>query len=111
MAEVRKKKIEDKYDTESVKKKVKENKKNSTKEKVKTSDIKKKEEKVNEKKGLIAKIRIFCHGVKSEFDRVHWPSKNDMIKYSIATILFIVFFAGFFYLIDIVFAFVRSLFA
>lgn len=64
-----------------------------------------------EKKSLITRFRIFCHGVKSEFDRVHWPSKNDMVKYSIATIIFVIFFAVFFYLIDIIFALVQSLFS
>ena len=52
----------------------------------------------------------FFGEVKKELSKVKWPSKKDMIKYSIATIVFVIFFAGFFYLIDVVFAFVKSLF-
>ena len=70
----------------------------------------KKEEKSTKKKGFIAKIRIFFHGVASEFKRVHWPTKENMRKYSIATIFFIIFCGAFFYLIDVIFALIRSLF-
>ena len=107
MAEVRKKVVEDKYDTSSIK--IKEDKK---KEKSKKKDKPvKKVEKKEEKKGLIARIRIFFHGVVSEFKSVHWTSKEDMIKYSISTIIFIIFCSLFFYLIEVVFALVRSLFS
>ena len=70
----------------------------------------KKEEKSTKKKGFIAKIRIFFHGVASEFKKVHWPTKENMLKYSIATIFFIIFCGAFFYLIDVIFALIRSLF-
>lgn len=63
-----------------------------------------------EKRSLWVKFRIFCHGVKSEFQKVHWTSKNDMVKYSIATIIFVVFCSLFFYGIDIIFALIQSLF-
>ncbi|MDY2908646.1 MAG: preprotein translocase subunit SecE [Candidatus Faecimonas sp.] len=53
---------------------------------------------------------MFCHGVKSETKKVHWPTKKDMLKYSVATVLFIVFCSLFFYVIDIIFALVQSLF-
>jgi preprotein translocase SecE subunit len=102
MAEVRKKVLEDKYNTASIK---------TTKtEKVVKKSVKKTESKKAEKKGIIAGIKIFCNGVKSEFKKVHWTDKKSMIKYSIATILFVVFCAGFFYLIDVIFALVQSLF-
>ena len=45
-----------------------------------------------EKKSLWVRFRIFCHGVKSETLSVHWPSKKDMVKYSIATIVFVISF-------------------
>ena len=105
MAEVRKKVIEDKYDTASIK--VKEKKE----EKIVKKSEKKTETKKTQKKGLIARFRIFCNGVKSEFKKVHWTGKKDMLKYSIATIVFVVFCAGFFYLIDVLFALVQSLFS
>lgn len=63
-----------------------------------------------EKRSLWVKFRIFCHGVKSEFQKVHWTSKSDMVKYSIATIIFVVFCSLFFYGIDIIFALIQSLF-
>lgn len=63
-----------------------------------------------EKKNLWVRFRIFCHGVKSEFKKVHWTTKSDMIKYSVATIVFIVFCSLFFYGIDAIFAFFQALF-
>jgi len=104
MAEVRKKVVEDKYNTSSIK--VKEKKKEDKKKEKPVKKVEKKED----KKGLFTRIRIFFHGVVSEFKSVHWTSKEDMIKYSISTILFIVFCSLFFYLIDVLFALVRSLF-
>ena len=91
-----------KNDVEETKKdvKVKETKK------VKKEVSKKKEE----KKSLWVRFRIFCHGVKSETLSVHWPNKKDMIRYSIATIFFIIFCAAFFYAIDIIFALIQSIF-
>lgn len=103
MAEVRKKVVEDKYNTKSIKTKTKKDEKKV----VKTTS--KKEVKVTEKKGLFTKFRIFCNGVKSEFLKVHWPTKKDMVKYSIATIVFVVFCGLFFYAIDIIFALIKSL--
>ncbi len=106
MAEVRKKVVEDKYNTSRIKKS--DSKKKVKKEPAKVE--KKKEVKPVEKKSLFTRFRIFLHGVKSEFQKVHWPTKENMIKYSIATVFFIIFCAAFFYLIDVIFAFVRSLF-
>lgn len=66
--------------------------------------------KIEEKKGLWGSFMTFCHGVKSEFIKVRWTSKKDMVKYSIATIVFIVFCSLFFYGIDTIFALIQSLF-
>lgn len=103
MAEVRKKVLEDKYNTAGIK--VKEKKEKNTVKKVE-----KKTERKEEKKSVFAKFLIFCNGVKSEFKKVHWTDKKSMVKYSVATIFFIVFCAGFFYLIDVIFALIQSLF-
>ena len=74
-------------------------------------DKKKTDEKQKEpKKSLWVRFRIFCHGVKSEFSKVHWTSGKDLVRYSIATIFFIIFFALLFYLIDVIFALIQSLF-
>jgi preprotein translocase SecE subunit len=75
----------------------------------KKEELNKKKEKKQEKKSLWIRFRTFCSGVKSEFDKVHWTSKSKMIKYSIATIIFIIFCALFFYAIDIIFAWIQSL--
>lgn len=105
MAEVRKRVLEDKYNTASIKKSTK--KKETKKDNVK---VVKKEDKKVEKKGLWTKFRIFCHGVGSEFKKVHWPTKENMLKYSIATIVFVIFCGLFFYAIDVIFALIQSLF-
>jgi len=75
----------------------------------KVEKTKKKENQKEVKKSLWVRFRIFCHGVKSEFLKVHWTQKNDLVKYSIATIFFLVFTALFFYVIDVLFALVQSL--
>lgn len=83
--------------------------KNSTK---KERKVEKKANKkvIVEKKSLWTKFRIFCNGVKSESGKIHWPNKKDMVKYSVATIVLVVFFALFFYLIDVIFALIQTLF-
>lgn len=80
------------------------------KNKAKKSEKKVKKNSSNDKKSLWAKFRIFCNGVKSEFGKVHWPDKKDMLKYSIATIVFIILLALFFYVIEVIFALVQTLF-
>ena len=61
------------------------------------------------KRSFMKKIKKFFSEVKKELGNVKWPSKKDMIKYSIATIIFVIFFAVFFYLIDLLVAFIKSL--
>lgn len=56
------------------------------------------------------KIIKFFKGVKKEISRVRWPNKKEMIKYSVATILFILFFALFFYLFDTIVAILIEIF-
>ena len=73
---------------------------------VKEKTAKKKEEK---KEGLWTRIVLFFKGVKSEWKRVKWPTKKEMIKYSVATIVLIIGCSVFFYLIDILLAFLHSL--
>ena len=55
------------------------------------------------------KIKNFFSEVKKELSKVKWPNKKDMVKYSIATICFVIFFAGFFYLIDFSVAAINAL--
>lgn len=108
MAEVRKREKVEKYRLEDID--VKKNKKEPSKKKV-TKSKPKKDNSSKSKKSLWAKFRIFCNGVGDETKKVHWTSKSDMFKYSVATICFIVFCSLFFYLIDVLFALVQSLFS
>jgi len=55
------------------------------------------------------KIKKFFSEVGKEFSKVKWPSKKDMVKYSIATIVFVIFFALFFYGIMALMSLVQSL--
>ena len=75
-------------------------------EKKVTKDTKKSSKKVvkDDKK----KDNIFKQ-IKKEMQKVHFPSRKDMVKYSIATIIFVVFFALYFYAIELVMAFIKSL--
>lgn len=84
--------------------------KNNAVEKKNKKEVKSTNKKDSKKKqSLWVRFRIFCHGVMSETSRVHWPSKKEMVKYSIATIVFIVFCSLFFYLIEVIFALIQSL--
>ena len=50
------------------------------------------------------KKELFLTGVKKEMGKVRWPLKKEMIKYSIATLSFIIFFGLFFTLGDLIIA-------
>ena len=54
-------------------------------------------------------IKKFFGEVRKELSKVKWPSKKDMVKYSIATIVFVIFFAAFFYLIGVVVGIITKL--
>lgn len=113
MAEVRKKEKVEKYNIEEMvvkKEKKKVTKKQENKKNVKNSSKKAVAKVKEEKKSLWVRFRIFCHGVKNEFLKVHWPSKKDMVRYSFATIFFVVFCSLFFYLINVIFALIQLLF-
>ena len=72
--------------------------KKATNKETTKKNIKKKEKKEN----------LFKQ-IKKEMSKVHFPTRKDMVKYSIATIVFVLFFAGYFYLIEVVMAFIKSL--
>lgn len=73
-------------------------------------EIKKNEKKEKkEKKSLWGKFMTYCHGVKTEFKRVHWTTKSDLARYSIATLTFVIVFSLFFYGINALYALIHSL--
>jgi len=79
-------------------------KKTQTKEEQQVKKTKAVKKQKNEKK----KTSLF-KDVKKEMSKVHFPGKKDMIKYSISTICFVIFFGIYFYLIELVMALVKSL--
>lgn len=46
-------------------------------------------------------IKAFFYGVKKEVERVRWPNRKNMIKYSTAVLIFSLFFSMFFYIINV----------
>ena len=102
MAEVVKKKTNKKYNIERKGKEIKNKQVNDKKNN-------KKNNKAPEKENLITRIILFFKGVRSEVKKVHWLDRKSMVKYSIATIVFIIFCALFFYAIMSIFALVQGL--
>ena len=82
----------------------------SKKEEKTTKKVTKKNEKKVSKKDTKkvkkekVKKELFLTGVKKEMGKVRWPLKKEMIKYSIATLSFIIFFGLFFTLGDLIIA-------
>ncbi len=54
------------------------------------------------------KIARFLVGVKGELKKVRWLSKKEMIKYSTATIAFIIIFSVFFGGLDLILAGIKT---
>ena len=53
--------------------------------------------------------KSYLKEVKSEMKKVKWPTKKEMMKYTISTLSFIVLFALFFFGIESLFAFIKGL--
>lgn len=82
-------------------------KKNSKKEKIEVKKDKKSDKKKNDKKEKSGIRKLLCE-VRKEMSKVKWPNKKDMGKYSLATIVFIIFFGIFFYVIEIIMALLKA---
>ena len=72
------------------------------KKKVKSKPVK------NETKKKVVKESFF-KGVISEIKKVRWPNKKEMVKYSVATISFVIFFALYFGLIEVIMYFIETM--
>lgn len=70
-------------------------------------NTKEKEVKKASKKETKMPKESFFAGVKKEMKNVRWPLRKEMVKYSIATISFVVFFGVYFTLIDLLIAAVK----
>ncbi len=81
-----------------------------TKEETKKSEPKKVQKKnVKKSKKTVTPKKSFSKEVKTELKKVKWPSKEEMLKYSIATLAFIIIFGLYFYGLDALFAWISSL--
>lgn len=56
------------------------------------------------------KKQSFAKGVKSELKKVKWPERKEVIKYTIATVIFIIIFVALFAVLDLALSFVKGLF-
>lgn len=54
-------------------------------------------------------MKKFFKNVKSEMKKVKWPTKKDMIKYSVATLSIIIFFGLFFTASDFIIMGIKEL--
>ena len=73
----------------------------------------KKVEKKNKKnsKKTIEKKPSFLKQTREEMKKVSWPTGKDVIKYSIATIVFCLIIGGFFQLLNLGLSFIKGMFA
>ncbi len=53
--------------------------------------------------------KSFYQEVKGELKKVKWPTKKEMLKYAISTLVFVIMFALFFIGIESLFAFIKGL--
>ena len=74
-------------------------------------DIKKNEKtkKINKKEKKAPKEK-FMVGLKKEIKNVKWPTFKEIVKYTVATIIFIAVFVLFFELLNVIMAFVKGMF-
>ena len=83
---------------ETTKKVVKQTEKKQTPKKKETKNRKKKE----------SKIINFFKEVKHEMSKVQFPGRKEMVKYSLATVIFILFFSILFYVVEIIIAALKA---
>jgi len=93
-----------------VEKKATEVKKTNIKEEKKRNNKNVPEKKVKEKKeNIFKRIGRYFKGVGKEIKRIRWTSGKELVKYSIAAVMFVVFLGIYFYGIDWLALLVRSL--
>jgi len=71
--------------------------------------LSKKEKNKNKNKNIFKIISKYFRGVATETKRIKWTTVKELIKYSIASVVFVVFFGIYFYGIDWIALLVRSL--
>ena len=53
----------------------------------------------------------FFKGIRKELKLVKWPTAKEIVKYTIATIIFCIIFAAFFIALNVIMAYVKGLFS
>ena len=81
----------------------------ATKDKEKKKEINAEIKELKYKRSRIGKKDTFFSDVAAEMRLVRWPSRQEVVKYSIAALVFVLFFALFFFGIDALFALVKDL--
>ena len=61
------------------------------------------------KENVFKRALKYFKGVWKELKRIRWTEKKDLFKYSICTLVFVIFFGAYFYAIDWIVLLVRSL--
>lgn len=90
-------------------KKARVEKKTTQKEKNKKRSIPKSKIAKTKKENIFKRIGNWFKSVFKEMSKVKWISKKEMLKYSLATIIFVIFFALFFYAVEILMAALKAL--
>ncbi|MDE5539565.1 MAG: preprotein translocase subunit SecE [Bacilli bacterium] len=77
-----------------------------------TKDVKSKDTKKDNKKSKKDKApkENFFAGVRLELAKVKWPTKQEVLKYTVATIVFVVVLVAFFVLMSLVMSLVKGAF-
>ena len=65
--------------------------------------------KKEKKENVFKRIIKYFKGVGKELKRIRWTDRKDLLKYSICTLMFVLFFGIYFYGIDWIVLLVRSL--
>ena len=70
------------------------------------------EKNVKSKKSKNTKTKkSYLKAVRSEMSKVVWPKKEELIKYTIATVVFVVILVGFFLLLNLGLSVVKGVFS
>lgn len=59
-------------------------------------------------KKIFKAITKYFKGVKKEISRIRWTTPKDLLKYSVTTISFMLALGVYFYVIDLIISWVRS---
>ena len=65
--------------------------------------------KKEKKENIFKRAAKYFKGVGKEIKRIRWTDRKDLVKYSICTLAFVVFFGLYFYAIDWLALLIRSL--